>query len=177
MKRICLTGVESTGKSTLAPLLAARFGGVVMPEYGRSWAETLGTDFTRQALRDIAIGHIAERDTVVAAQPNVIIEDTDIVMTSAWSHMLHGSRDPVLSAVPANADRYLLFAPDTPWIDDGTRQFGGERRARFHAIIVEEFALRAITPVMIGGDWASRAATAEAAIAAVIPDGQNFTTT
>lgn len=177
MKRICLTGVESTGKSTLAPVLAARFGGVVMPEYGRSWAETLGTDFTHQALRDIAIGHIAELEKLAAAAPSLIIEDTDIVMTSAWSHMLHGSRDPVLSAVPASADCYLLFAPDTPWIDDGTRQFGGNRRARFHAIIAEEFALRAITPIIISGDWASRAAAAENAVAAVIADGQNLTTT
>jgi NadR type nicotinamide-nucleotide adenylyltransferase len=177
MKRICLTGVESTGKSTLAPVLAARFGGVVMPEYGRHWAETRGTDFTRQALRDIATGHVAERDRLAATAPSLIIEDTDIVMTSAWSVMLQGSRDPVLTAIPASADRYLLFAPDTPWIDDGTRQFDGERRARFHAIIVDEFAQRAITPIIITGDWASRAAAAETAVAAVIADGQNLTTT
>lgn len=173
--RICLTGVESTGKSTLAPRLAARFGGVLMPEYGRSWAETLGTDFTRQALRDIAIGHLAERTEMEAENPAVIIEDTDILMTSAWSRMLHGRRDPVLSAIPATADLYLLFAPDTPWIDDGTRQFGGERRARFHAIIVEEFAMRQLTPVAIGGDWAARAAMAENVIAAFTATRQNLT--
>jgi NadR type nicotinamide-nucleotide adenylyltransferase len=174
--RICLTGVESTGKSTLAPKLAARFDGVVMPEYGRSWAETLGTDFTRQALRDIAIGHLAARAELEAEKPALIIEDTDIIMTSAWSRMLHGRRDPVLTAIPASADLYLLFAPDTPWIDDGTRQFGGERRARFHAIIVQEFALRQITPVIIGGDWASRATAAENAIANFIAKDQNLTT-
>jgi NadR type nicotinamide-nucleotide adenylyltransferase len=173
-RRVCLTGVESTGKSTLAPQLAARFGGVVMPEYGRSWAETLGTDFTRQALRDIAIGHLAERAAIEAKNPALIIEDTDIIMTSAWSHMLHGNRDPVLSAIRASADLYLLFAPDTPWIDDGTRQFGGAQRARFHRMIDEEFALRGITPVTIGGDWASRAAAAEKAVAGVIKADQNF---
>jgi nicotinamide riboside kinase len=172
--------VESTGKSTLAPRLAARFGGVVMAEYGRSWAETLGTDFTRQALRDIAVGHLEARADLEAKTPNLIIEDTDIIMTSAWSRMLHGKRDPVLSAVPASADLYLLFAPDTPWIDDGTRQFDGAQRTRFHAIIVQEFALRSIAPLPVAGDWAARQDGAEAAIAALLArtgePGQNFRT-
>lgn len=164
MKRVCLTGVESTGKSTLAPILAAHFGGVVLPEYDREWAEARGTDFTREALREIARGHLQARAALEAGNPALIIEDTDIVMTSAWSHMLHGSRDPILSAIPANADRYLLFAPDTPWIDDGTRQFGGAARAKFHSLIVSEFATRKIVPLPIAGDWAQRNTAAIAAV-------------
>jgi NadR type nicotinamide-nucleotide adenylyltransferase len=166
--RVCLAGVESTGKSTLAPQLAARFGGVVMPEYGRLWAETHGLDFTRAALRDIAIGHVEARAVLEATAPSLIIEDTDIIMTSAWSHMLHGRRDSLLSAMPANADLYLLFAPDTPWIDDGTRQFGGNRRARFHSIITQEFAQRNIMPVPIHGDWEARSRACEQAIAKLL---------
>jgi NadR type nicotinamide-nucleotide adenylyltransferase len=164
MKRVCLTGVESTGKSSLAPKLAARFGGAVMTEYGRTWAETHGLDFTPEALHEIAAGHLAARAVIEATRPSLIIEDTDIVMTSAWARMLHGARDPVLTAIPASADLYLLFARDTPWIDDGTRQFGGRERVRFDAIIRDELAARGIVPVMIGGDWAARQAAAEAAI-------------
>jgi nicotinamide riboside kinase len=85
-------------------------------------------------------------------------------MTSAWAQMLHGARDPLLTAIPGTADLYLLFAPDTPWIDDGTRQFGGGERVRFDAIIRDELAARGIVPVMVGGDWAARQAAAEAAI-------------
>ncbi len=173
MKRVCLTGVESTGKSTLAPLLAARFGGVVMPEYGREWAETRGLDFRPEALRTIAAEHAARRAALAATGPALIIEDTDIVMTAAWSRMLHGQADAALAAIPADAalaaipadaDLYLLFAPDTPWINDGTRQFGGYERARFHAIIVAELKQRGITPVLVGGDWDRRLEQASAAI-------------
>lgn len=171
MKRVCLTGVESTGKSTLAPQLAAHFGDrcttAVMPETGRAWAETHGLDFSIPALREIAAAHIATRDTIIAAGPDLIIEDTDIVMTSAWAHMLHGARDRLLSAVPASADLYLLFAPDTPWIDDGTRMFGGDKRLRFHALVTLELELRGIRPVLVAGDWQQRLATAVAAIAAI----------
>lgn len=164
MKRICLTGVESTGKSTLAPLLAAHFSGVVMPEFGRTWAETRGTNFTSEALYAIATGHLAARAFIEAKHPALIIEDTDIVMTSAWARMLHGARDPALTAIPATADLYLLFAADTPWVDDGTRQFGGRERKLFDAIIADELALRGITPVLVAGTWAEREATAIAAI-------------
>ncbi len=169
MKRICLTGVESTGKSTLAPVLAAHFGGVIMPEYGRSWAEMLGTDFPPAVLREIAAGHLTARADIESVNPALIIEDTDIVMTSAWSTMLHGQRDPILAAITADADLYLLFSPDTPWIDDGTRQFGGAARARFHAIITDELALRGIHPVTIAGSWTERKSAAVAAIMMLMP--------
>ena len=168
MKRVCLTGVESTGKSTLAPILAAHLGAAVMPEYGRAWAETLGTDFNKAVLREIAIGHLAARAEIEAGNPALIIEDTDIVMTSAWAAMLHGRRDPMLTAIRADADLYLLFSPDTPWVDDGTRQFGGAARAKFHSIIADELALRGITPVVIAGDWHQREIAAMAAISALV---------
>lgn len=165
--RICLTGVESTGKSTLAARLAQRFGGVVMPEYGREWAETRGTDFTTEALREIARTHVARRHDLEARGPRLIIEDTDIVTTSAWHRMLWGRRDPVLWAMPANADLYLLFAPDTLWVDDGTRRFGGTDRIRFHNALVYELSMRGIQPVTIEGDWRQREADAAAAIQAL----------
>lgn len=163
-RRVVLTGVESTGKSTLAPQLATHFGATLMPEYGRHWAERHGTDFTIAALRDIAAGHIAASTALAAGQPHLIIEDTDVVMTSAWAIMLHGQRDPVLSALPATGDLYLLFSPDTPWIDDGTRMFGGDRRTRFHAVVRAELETRGICPVVIDGDWATRRARAVLAI-------------
>lgn len=166
--RICLTGVESTGKSTLAARLAKRFDGVVMPEYGREWAETRGTDFTTVALREIARRHAALRQELEAKGPRLIIEDTDIVTTSAWHRMLWGRRDPVLWDMPATADLYLLFAPDTVWVDDGTRRFGGTDRIRFHDALVYELSMRGISPVIIEGDWRQREADAVAAIAALL---------
>jgi NadR type nicotinamide-nucleotide adenylyltransferase len=165
MKRVCLTGVESTGKTTLAPRLAERFGGVVMPEYGREWAETRGLDFSSENLRAIAEGHVQRRRRLEARRPRLIVEDTDIIMTSAWAAMLHGARDPVLSAMPADADLYLLFTPDTPWVDDGTRQFVGTDRLRFQTLMEEELAARGITPVIISGSWRARLAGAVAAVA------------
>jgi NadR type nicotinamide-nucleotide adenylyltransferase len=169
MIRACLTGAESTGKSTMAPRLAARFDGIVVAEYGRSYAEAHGTDFTPADLHRIAEGHIALRAIAESTGATVIIEDTDIVLTCAWAEMLFGSPDPLLEAIPATADLYLLFSPDVPWIEDGTRMFGSvARRARFHALIEAALTRRGIVPIDAGGGWEERYAAAEAAIARAI---------
>jgi hypothetical protein len=59
---VCLTGVESTGKTKLAEQLSRRLGGVLMPEYGREYAETIGTDFMPDVLRTIARIHAERSD-------------------------------------------------------------------------------------------------------------------
>lgn len=167
MIRVCLSGVESSGKTVLAPRLAATFGGVVVPEYGRTWAETHGTDFTLADLRAIAAGHVAARTAVEATHPRLIVEDTDIIVTCAWAAMLFGAPDPALEVVASASDLHLLLAADVPWIDDGTRLFGtAAARSAFDAAIRAAFARRGIVPVEIGGDWAAREAAATAAIVA-----------
>lgn len=163
---ICLLGVESTGKTTLGERVARRLNATFLPEYGREHAETIGTDFTPEALRDIARIHEQRRTRLLAANPALLIEDTDVVMTSAWYTMLHGGRDPVLSAMPAGADLYLLFAPDTPWVADGTRQFVGRDRLAFGRIIMAEITARGLTPIIISGDWDQRREALLAAITA-----------
>jgi len=161
---VCFTGVESTGKTRLAERLSRRLSGVLMPEYGREYAETTGTDFTPDVLRTIARIHAERRHRLLASRPRLLIEDTDVVMTAAWFRMLHGHRDPALSAMPAGADVYLLFAPDTPWVADGTRQFVGRDRLMFQAAIEDEMAARNIEPVLIMGNWQHREAQATAAL-------------
>lgn len=139
-------------------------GAVLMPEYGREYAEMIGTDFTPDTLRSIARTHEQRRQALLASRPRLLIEDTDVVMTAAWFRMLHGRRDPELSAMTASADLYLLFAPDTPWVADGTRQFVGRDRLQFQAIIEDELASRDIEPVLIMGRWQQRERQVSAAI-------------
>jgi nicotinamide riboside kinase len=163
---ICLLGVESTGKTTLGQRVARRLGGCFLPEYGRDYAETIGTDFTPEALRSIARIHEQRRRRLLATRPRLLVEDTDVVMTAAWFRMLHGHADPALSKMPAAADAYLLFAAGTPFVNDGTRQFEGPQRLAFAAAIAAELAARHITPVPIAGSWREREAALTAFITA-----------
>ena len=77
-------------------------------------------------------------------------------MTAAWAEMLFGEVPPILLAYP-KAERYLLFAPDVPWIADGTRFFGtAEARARFAALTEDMLVRAGVSFKRIGGDWAER---------------------
>lgn len=170
MLHVCLLGVESTGKTTLGERVARTQGGAFMPEYGREYAETIGTDFTPDALRAIAREHALRRERLLATSPRLLIEDTDVVMTAAWFTMLHaradGGRDPALSAMPAAAHLYLLFAPDTPWVADGTRQFVGRDRLAFQRVIEAEVRARGLGTLAIDGNWDERKQAMIAAITA-----------
>lgn len=164
---ICFHGAESTGKSVLAARLSQARGWPVVPEFGRIWAETHGTDFTMADLLAIAQGHAAATRAALAAAPPLLLLDTDPLMTAAWAQLLFGTVPEVLLSYP-RADHYLLFDADVPWRDDGTRFFGTpEARAQF-AALAEAMLVRAAVPfTRIGGDWAGRERAAIATIDAL----------
>lgn len=158
MRRICFHGAESTGKSVLAAKLAGELGLPWVPEYGREYAETHGTQFTLPDLLAIAEGHEERVKQLEAQGAELALLDTDPLMTAAWTEMLFGKAPDELFAYP-KADLYLLFEADVPWIEDGTRFFGTqEERARF-AALAEDMLVRTKVPFQrIGGTWAEREA-------------------
>jgi len=161
---VCFHGAESTGKSVLAAKLSAEIGCPWVPEYGREYCETRGTDLTMADLLAIAEGHHAATRAACAGEPPLVLLDTDPLMTAAWAQMLFGEVPSALLAYP-KAGLYLLFAPDVPWIGDGTRFFGGaDKRERF-AALAQDILVRADVPYEpIGGDWAEREALVRAVL-------------
>jgi len=166
-RTICLHGPESTGKTTIAPRLAARLGGVVVDEYGRTYAEANGVDFTMADLVAIAKGHDSRAREAIAGGVGPVILDTDPLMTAVWADMLFGARDPWLDAWDATADLYLLFDIDLPWIGDGTRMFGSvEARRRFFDLSRAELERRGVRWSMVSGPGEARFRSALAAVEA-----------
>ena len=165
MITLCFHGAESTGKSVLADRLSRELGLPWVPEYGRTYCEERGTDLTMDDLLAIAEGQQAAVDAAVLAHPSVLLLDTDQLMTVAWAQMLFGHVPDALLAYP-KADLYLLFEPDVPWIDDGTRFFGkNPLRTRF-AALAEEMLLRAEVPWRrVAGTWEEREAQVRHVIA------------
>lgn len=167
LRSVCLHGPESTGKSTVGPRLAAALGGVYVPEYGRTYAEAHGTDFTMADLVAIAVEHDAQTRAALAGGLYPVIVDTDPLMTAVWADMLFGTRDPWFDAWRATADLYLLFDIDLPWHDDGTRQFGTTAlRTRFFDLAKAELDRRGVRWAPVRGQGEARYAAAMAAIAA-----------
>lgn len=156
MIRVCFHGAESTGKSVLAGQLAAEFGCPLVPEFGREYCETRGTGLTMADLLTIAEGQDAAMRAACAGDPRLVLLDTDPLMTAAWAQMLFGEVPARLLGYP-KAERYLLFAPDVPWVADGTRFFGtAGARTRFAALAEDMLVRAGATFTRVGGDWRER---------------------
>ena len=153
---ICLHGIESVGKSTLAQRLADHYRTTLVPEYGRAHCETHGTDCREEDL--MLIGE-AQQATIEAARPwanRVLIADTDALMTAAWSQMMIGYMPDQLIC-HRKADLYLMLDADVPFVDDGTRVYKtAEARERFHRIVRDTLAVSRTNFIEIRGSWDER---------------------
>ena len=164
-KTVCLHGPESTGKSTLAPQLAAHYRTIYLPEYGRTYCENFGLALAMRDLVEIGKTHVAMTQAALRQCNRRLILDTDPLMTAAWADMLFERRDPWFDAFDATADLYLLLDIDMPWVDDGTRFFGDDgRRRRFFDLSRAELERRGLPYAVIGGPPEERFDRAIAAI-------------
>lgn len=167
MIRVCFHGAESTGKSGLAQRLAAEWGCPVVVEYGRTYAETIDTNFRMADLTAIAAKQNRMMREACAGDPSLVLLDTDPLMTAAWAEMLFGHAPNVLFGYD-KAELYLLFEADVPFVEDGTRFFGADdERARFAALAEDMLVRTGVDYVKIDGPWAEREEKVRKAIAAV----------
>ena len=150
---VCLHGIESVGKSSLAERLADYYGTTFVPEYGRAHCETHGTDCREEDL--MLIGR-AQQAMIEAARPwanRLLIADTDALMTAAWSQMMIGyTPDQLISQ--RKADLYLMLGTDVPFVDDGTRVYKApDEREKFERIARATLVLSRTNFIEIKGSW------------------------
>lgn len=154
MKRICLHGPESTGKSTLATRLAAHFGCEVVPEYGRAYCEAHGTDIGMAELVHIAEAQDAMNRAAAlrAAELHapLVLFDTDPLITEVWARMMFGTSDPWFDRFTGYADLYLLLDIDLPFVHDGLRVYAkAEERQHFFDLCKAELEERDVRFALI----------------------------
>jgi NadR type nicotinamide-nucleotide adenylyltransferase len=166
-RTICLHGAESTGKTTLAALLAKETGAFTVGEYGRSHCEVHRGELARDDLLLIGRAQQAMIEAAADWAGPLLLVDTDALMTAAWVEMLIGDRPDELMQAP-KADLYLLLEPDLPWVDDRTRFFADPADRHRFARIVEQVLIDAGVPfVRIAGMGDKRLSAARAAIGAM----------
>lgn len=167
MKRICLHGPESTGKSTLGTRLAAHFGCEVVPEYGRAYCEANGTDIDMAALVHIAQTQDAMNRQAVVRDGRMVLCDTDPLITAVWAEMMFGQHDAWFADFAGYADLYLLLDIDLPFVDDGLRVYANpDDRRHFFDLCKAELDNRDVRYALIRGEGEARFAAALEAIAA-----------
>ncbi|WP_085586919.1 MULTISPECIES: AAA family ATPase [unclassified Pseudomonas] len=172
MKTVVLTGPESTGKSWLAASLQARFGGVRVDEYVRTFIEEKARDTCLADIPEIARGQLHREDQARAQRPPLLILDTHLLSNMLWSQTLFGDCPAWLEEqlLARRYDLHLLLSPEQiEWTDDGQRCQPQliERQAFFNA--TQAWLERHGQPLrIIRGDWDERRREAFAAVEALL---------
>lgn len=124
MKRIAITGPESTGKSSLARDLALRFQDVFVPEHARDYIAGLDRPYTREDILEIAKGQLRKESDLARKTRRFLFCDTELIVTKIWSMHKYGHCDPfILENIKKHPyDFYLLCDIDLPWEPDVQRE-------------------------------------------------------
>lgn len=160
MKRIVVTGSESTGKTELAKKLARHYDAELVPEFVREFAAAKEGGISFADHGPIARGQVALEDRIRAiaeARGALIVQDTDLLSTVVYCDHYFGACPPWIAelARERKPDLYLLADIDVPWIPDGIRD-RGHLREEVQALFREAVIGSGAPWVSIVGSWDER---------------------
>jgi nicotinamide riboside kinase len=177
--KIALLGAESTGKTTLARELAARFNAmgrraVAVPEALRDWCER--EQRTPRPEEQMGIAQEQERRVDEAARDaQVVIADTTAVMVAIYSAMLFEDHSLYRFAIERQRryDAILLTGLDLPWVADGLQRDGPHVREPVDSLVRDILAKADIPYRVVYGSGQERLRNALGAIdASLAPRGE-----
>jgi HTH-type transcriptional regulator, transcriptional repressor of NAD biosynthesis genes len=155
VKKICLYGPESTGKSTLARDLAQHFETEFAPEVAREILTD--NDFTMADILRIGYAQIAAVEAKLQTANKFIFCDTDTITTQIYAkHYLNDVPEELYTLEKSvHYDLYCLLDIDVPWVADELRDLG-DKRIEMYQIFKENLEKRGILYLKVSGNWAER---------------------
>lgn len=134
---LVVTGPESTGKTTLALLLASRLAAPLVPEEARAYLDQHRADYSPGDL--LAIAHHQQRAEAEAYRSarlhgsQHLVADTDLQVIYVWWQEKYGAAPQTLGRAYARQSErlYLLCYPDLPWQPDPQREHPHDRLRLF----------------------------------------------
>lgn len=156
IERVAILGGESSGKSTLAAVLAKSFDTRCVNEYGRElWAARDG----KLSLADmdaIAREQIAREEATALRSNRYLFCDTTPLTTIFYSQELFGVASCELQRLAARPyQHYVLCDPDFEFVQDGTRR-DSAFRARQHAWYIDALETRVLPYCVASGSMECR---------------------
>jgi nicotinamide riboside kinase len=111
-QRVAILGAESTGKSTLAPALAARYGTLWVPEYLREFVDTHGRVPHEDDQPGIARTQLEREQALLPQARRFLFCDTAPLMTAVYSRIYWGRVPQELLEMEAGHDYALTLVAD-----------------------------------------------------------------
>ena len=117
LKRIAITGPESSGKTWLARKLAGHYHTVAVPEFAVEYLSEYGPAYTLRDIENIAKGQLQLEAYYAEKAEKVLFCDTDLIVCKIWSQVVFKSVPGWIESQVKHHryDLYLLCAPDLPW--------------------------------------------------------------
>jgi len=135
--KIAFTGPESSGKTTMAELIAKAYSTSFIPEYAREFLK----DKTTYTLADL--DKIAKKQVELckSSKNTLVISDTEMAVMLIWSQEKFKEVSPIIQHLweLQDFDHLFLCAPDIPWEADKLREnpLDRERLFQLYEVVLE----------------------------------------
>jgi HTH-type transcriptional regulator, transcriptional repressor of NAD biosynthesis genes len=171
VRRVCILGAESTGKSTLAKALAERYDTVWNPEYGRPYTQIgrmANAPWASWEFVHVARIHCWYEDFLAGFAQRVLFTDTDAFTTAVFHEVYLGTPATGFEElVDRTYDLYVVCGLDVAWRHDGIREFEEQRRW-MHERYVERARTSGRPWILAEGSRERRLEAAAAAVDAML---------
>ena len=160
VRKILITGVESSGKSTLAAALASHYSTLWVPEFAREYLLELDREYIKSDLVEIAKGQVAAEREYLKKANRYLFCDTGMLVLKIWSEYKFGHCDPfILNQLEERKyDLYILCSPHgIDWEYDPLREApDATERAQLHKIYQNELRQLEINYLEVTGTITNR---------------------
>ncbi|MFN8390197.1 MAG: AAA family ATPase [Bdellovibrionota bacterium] len=167
---VCFYGGESTGKTTIAQLLAEYFRTTWTPEYGRElWVERDG-DLSYDDMTTIAERHVLMEEQAALEAHRYLFVDTSPLTTLFYClAKFQKATDTLKTLAERRYGHVFLCMPDIPFVQDSTR-VDEEFRRRQHDWYLAELGKRQIPFTQLAGSLAERTNTVVRTLSELFPE-------
>lgn len=140
IKKIVITGPESTGKTTLCMQLAKHYNSVYIPEYARSYVEGLNRKYTFDDIEHIARKQVTLEKEFVSKANSYLFYDTYLIISKIWFIWCYDQYPKWIDEEIENCeiDLFLLLNTDVKWEKDLVRENNGENRQKLFDLYKKE---------------------------------------
>ena len=170
VKKVCIIGPESTGKTTLARRLAREFGTRCVAEYARGYIETHNGQVTPEMFPLFVKGQRASEEAMSRQANRILFCDTDHFTTALYHELYVGDRPEwiVREADSRLYDLYLLCSHEgTPYMEESQRQHP-EMREWFFEPCLRRLSQRGEQHIILTGSLEERFGQACRAVTALL---------
>ncbi|MEA3445583.1 MAG: ATP-binding protein [Bacteroidota bacterium] len=139
IRKIVITGAESTGKTELAKGLAEHYNSVWVPEFARQYIETLNRPYNYHDVELIAKKQILSEEKIKEKAHDIIFYDTWLIITKIWFSEVYKKVPSWLNQhiEKSNIDLFLVCENDIAWIPDPVRE-NRDKRGFLQSLYIEE---------------------------------------